>query len=432
MFWRTEWKKLAAIAAAFAACFWLPSDSPRFDNAVGEALSLTRWYAREHVILCLLPAFFIAGAIGVFVSQASVMRYLGPRAPKPLAYGVASVSGVILAVCSCTVLPLFAGIWRMGAGLGPATAFLYSGPAINVLAIVLTARVLGMELGIARAVGAVAFSVVIGLLMHMIYRREEKSKADAQFNTPEPQVERPLWQNILYFASMIGILVFANWGRPPQESGVWYAIFAARWWITSGFALVLGLMLVGWFSLKWWQVALAAVVTGALAMVFHETPMLPFLAGVVSLSIITIRQGGEAGRWFELTWSFTRQILPLLLLGVLASGFLLGRPGHEGVIPASWVSESLGGNSLRANALASVAGALMYFATLTEVPILQGLIGSGMGKGPALALLLAGPALSLPNMLVLRSIMGSQKTLVYVSLVVVMATICGLIYGACF
>ncbi len=208
--WKTEWKPLALIAGLFLACFYLPVGAPRFDNAVTEAFELVKWYAREHVILCLVPAFFIAGAIGVFVSQASVMKYLGPKANKALAYGVASVSGTILAVCSCTVLPLFAGIWRVGAGLGPASAFLYSGPAINVLAIVLTARVLGLELGIARAVGAVVFSVVIGLLMHLIFRKEELAKAAAAAQDPEPEVKRPLWQNLIYFGCMVGILVFAN------------------------------------------------------------------------------------------------------------------------------------------------------------------------------------------------------------------------------
>jgi uncharacterized membrane protein YraQ (UPF0718 family) len=212
--WKSEWKPLALILGLFLACFHLPVGAPRFDNAVTEAFELVKWYAREHVILCLVPAFFIAGAIGVFVSQASVMKYLGPKANKALAYGVASVSGTILAVCSCTVLPLFAGIWRMGAGLGPATAFLYSGPAINVLAIVLTARVLGLKMGIARAVGAIVFSVVVGLLMHLIFRQEELAKAEAAAQLPEPEVKRPLWQNIIYFACMVGILVFANWGKP--------------------------------------------------------------------------------------------------------------------------------------------------------------------------------------------------------------------------
>jgi uncharacterized membrane protein YraQ (UPF0718 family) len=231
--WKLEWKKLVWVLAVFGLCFWLPVGVDRFDNAVVEALELAKWYAREHVVLCLVPAFFIAGAIAVFVSQDAVMRYLGPQANKVLAYGVASVSGSILAVCSCTVLPLFAGIYRMGAGLGPATAFLYSGPAINVLAIILTARVLGLELGIARAVGAVGFSVVIGLIMHLIYRRQETEKIEAMASTPQPPVVRPLWQNVLFFASMIAILVFANWGRPDQAAGIWSAIYGAKWTLTT-------------------------------------------------------------------------------------------------------------------------------------------------------------------------------------------------------
>jgi len=215
--WKTEWRKLLWIAAVFLAFFFLPVTWGRFRGGVMEALVLTRWYAREHVLLCLLPAFFIAGAIGVFLSQASVMKYLGAKANKVVAYGVASVSGSVLAVCSCTVLPLFAGIWRMGAGLGPAATFLYSGPAINILAIILTARILGLELGAARAVGAVVFSIVIGLIMHFIYRKEEHDKAEAQLAMPEPTVSRPLWKNAVFFATMIAVLVFANWGAP----GTW-------------------------------------------------------------------------------------------------------------------------------------------------------------------------------------------------------------------
>jgi len=432
MDWKLEWKKLALIVAVFVTFFWLPVGTPRFDAAVTESLELTKWYAREHVILCLIPAFFIAGAIGVFVSQASVMKYLGARAPKLLAYGVASVSGTILAVCSCTVLPLFAGIWRMGAGLGPATAFLYSGPAINVLAIILTARVLGLELGIARAIGAVVFSIVIGLAMHLIYRKEEQARVEAQMNAPEPPVHRPLWKTVLYFAAMIGILVFANWGKPDQTAGFWHAVHQGKWLITSAFAVGFAAVLVLWFDLAWWKVLGVALVTAAFALALPGEPMVAFVVGAVGLSIITAAHEGEVGHWFASTWTFAKQILPLLLLGVLASGFLLGRPGHEGVIPNAWVYWAVGGNSLWANLFASVVGAFMYFATLTEVPILQGLIGSGMGKGPALSLLLAGPALSLPSMLVLRSIMGTQKTVVYCCLVVVMATISGMAYGAFF
>jgi uncharacterized membrane protein YraQ (UPF0718 family) len=430
MDWKKEWKPLAWIVAVFVIFFYLPIDSARLRGAVIESLALTKWYAQEHVILCLIPAFFIAGAIAVFVSQASVMKYLGAKANKVLSYGVASVSGTILAVCSCTVLPLFAGIYRMGAGLGPATAFLYSGPAINVLAIVLTARVLGMELGVARAVGAVGFSIIIGLLMHLIYRKEETEKVNAQMAMPEPAVNRPLWQNGLYFAAMVAILVFANWGKPDEATGFWYLIYSYKWLITGIMSFAFGAMLVFWFKLSKIAVGITALATAAIALVFPHQPLLAFSAAVVGLSIITSRREDESGEWFSQTWGFAKQILPLLFGGVLVAGLLLGRPGMEGLIPSQWISGSVGGNSLWANLFASVAGAFMYFATLTEVPILQGLIGSGMGKGPALALLLAGPALSLPNMLVIRSIMGTKKTIVFVSLVIVMATIAGMVYGA--
>lgn len=432
MNWHTEWKKLAWIAGLFLLLFYLPVGWERFDHAVLEALHLTKWYAREHVLLCLIPAFFIAGAIGVFVSQASVMKYLGAGANPLLAYGVASVSGTILAVCSCTVLPLFAGIYRMGAGLGPASAFLYSGPAINVLSIVLTARVLGLELGIARAVGAIGFSVVIGVLMALIFRKEEAAKAAARMALPAEEAGRPLWQTSLYFASMVGILVFANWGRPEQSTGIWAAIYNAKWLVTSCCAAGLGIMLVLWFQLAWWKVAMSALPVMALALLVPEQPLLAFTAGSIGLSVITSTDKGETGDWFASSWDFAKQILPLLLFGVLASGLLLGRVGQEGLIPSAWIASSVGGNSLGANFFAAFAGALMYFATLTEVPILQGLLGSGMGKGPALALLLAGPALSLPSILVLRSIMGDKKTAVFVSLVVVMATISGVLFGALF
>ena len=429
---RDEWKKLAVILAVFLGCFYLPVGGERFDGAVMESLHLVKWYAREHVLLCLVPAFFIAGAIAVFVSQASVMKYLGARANKVVAYGVASVSGTILAVCSCTVLPLFAGIYRMGAGLGPATAFLYSGPAINVLAIVLTARVLGLEMGVARAVGAIVFSIVIGLLMHLIFRKEEVEKANAQMAVPAPEVSRPLWQDVLYFASMVGILVFANWGKPAEATGFWHAIYCARWLITGGFAVAFCLILWLWFGLKLWKLLAAAVSTALVALLFPHQPMIPFAVGVIGLVAVTGTSEGETQDWLEQTWGFAKQILPLLFFGVLVAGALLGRPGHEGLIPSVWVSSAVGGNSLWSNFFASIAGAFMYFATLTEVPILQGLLGAGMGKGPGLALLLAGPALSLPNMLVIRSVIGDKKTVVYVTLVVVMATITGLIYGAVF
>ncbi len=432
MNWKNEWKALLALAAVFLAAYFLPVGATRFDDAVTEAFSLTRWYAREHVVLCLLPAFFIAGAISVFVSKASVMKYLGPAANKVLAYGVAAVSGTILAVCSCTVLPLFAGIWKRGAGLGPATAFLYSGPAINVLAIILTARILGLELGVARAVGAVVFSVVIGLVMYLIFRKEEQAKAEAAAAMPEPEVSRPLWQTVLYFASMVAILVFANWAvrKEGDPESFYFAIGSVKWIVTSVAAVAFGVILVAWFGLKWWKVVLAAAAVAALAVALPHQPMMAFAAGVVGLAVIASTDRGEVGEWFAATWGFAKQITPLLLGGVLVSGFLLGGPGGKGVVPAEWISDAVGGNSLGANFFASLAGALMYFATLTEVPILQGLIGSGMGQGPALALLLAGPALSLPSMIVLASVMGMKKMLVYVSSVVVMATITGIMYGA--
>ncbi len=432
--WAREWKPLLVIAAVFLLCFYLPVERlrelARLPGAVWEGLHLVRWYAQEHVILCLIPAFFIAGAIAVFVSQGSVLKYLGAGANKVVAYGVASVSGTLLAVCSCTVLPLFAGIYGMGAGLGPASAFLYAGPAINVLAIIFTARVLGLELGIARAVGAIVFSVVIGLLMHIIFRKEEMEKARIQARLPDPQVKRPLWQNMLFFASLVGVLVFANWGEPAEHIGLWSAIYSAKWIITSAAALVLAVILVRWFDLELLKVGAVVVAASVSALLVPGDPLVPFAVAVIGLSVITSTRAGEPGDWFGESWKFAKQILPLLLVGVLIAGMLLGRPGQEGFIPSGWVSGTVGGNSLFANLFASIAGAFMYFATLTEVPILQGLIGNGMGAGPALALLLAGPALSLPNMLVIRSVMGTRKTLAYVALVVVMSTVAGLIYGA--
>lgn len=430
--WKTEWKNLFWIIAIFLFAFYLPVGTSRFDNAVLEAFHLVRWYAREHVLLCLVPAFFIAGAIGVFVKQESVMKYLGPTANKIVAYGVGSVSGSILAVCSCTVLPLFSGIYRMGAGLGPAIAFLYSGPAINVLAIILTARVLGLELGIARAVGAVAFSVVIGGIMHFIYRKEELEKVNAAINLPPAETKRPLWKDVVYFASMVAILVFANWGRPEETTGFWYFMFAYKWYITAAASLIFAAALVLWFEFKWWKVLLVSSAVAVLSYFFSHEPLVPFAAGALGLAVITSTDEGEGGDWFASTWDFAKQILPLLLFGVLIAGALLGRPGQEGLIPGEWVVKLVGGNSLWANFFSAIVGAFMYFATLTEVPIVQGLIGSGMGKGPALALLLAGPALSLPNMLVIRSFIGTQKTIVYCMLVVIMATVSGMIFGTFF
>jgi len=430
--WQSLWKPMALIVGLFLIFFWLPIDNNRFAGAVIESLALVKWYAREHVLLCLVPAFFIAGGIACFVSQAAVMRYLGPAAKKTLAYGVASVSGTILAVCSCTILPLFAGIYQRGAGLGPATAFLYSGPAINVLAIVLTARVLGAALGGARAVGAIMFSIVIGLLMHLFFRREEQAKIEAAVHLPVPAVQRPLWHNVVYFTTMVGILIFATWGKPAVQVGLWNAIYGVKWFVTGLFAVALGVILISWFKVRMVKVALTAGAVLSLALTFPHEPLIAFSAGIVGFSVLLTTTRGETEEWYLSSWDLAKQIMPLLFAGVLVAGLLLGRPGEEGLIPAGWVSGLVGGNSFKANLFASVVGAFMYFATLTEVPILQGLLGAGMGKGPALALLLAGPALSLPNMLVIRSVMGTKKTLVFVCLVVVMSTVSGLLFGRFF
>ena len=427
---REEWKSLTIITGVFLVAFYLPTGNPRFISSIGEALDLVKWYAREHVVLCLLPAFLIAGAVGVFVGKASVMKYLGAGAKKFVSYAVASVSGSILAVCSCTILPLFAGIYRVGAGLGPATAFLYSGPAINVLAIVLTARVLGIELGVARAVGAVVFSIVIGLLMHLIFRKEEADRVTNQPAVMPDEQGRPLHQTAICFAAMIAILVFANWGKPDTTDGLWYLVYSYKWIITAISAILLAAILIVWYHLRWWMIGLAAIPAISLAIAFPGHPTLSFAAGVIGLSFVSILGKGETREWIDQSWGFAKQILPLLLAGVLVAGLLLGRPGSEGLIPSTWISSAVGGNSLFANLFASVVGAFMYFATLTEVPILEGLIGNGMGKGPALALLLAGPALSLPNMLVIRSVLGWKKTAVFVMLVIVMATISGIVFGA--
>lgn len=444
---KKELKILIWIAVIFGAAFFLPIESARFTTAIDATLDLVKWYAREHVVLCLLPAFFIAGVISIFVSQGSVLKYFGANAKKWLAYTVAAVSGTILAVCSCTILPLFSSIHKRGAGLGPAIAFLYSGPAINILAIILTARILGFEMGIARTVGAVSFSVIIGLVMAFIYRKEEKIKKEEQMNIQFPPEKRPIWQTVFHFFTLILILVFANWGAPSNgvTSGVWYSIWHYKWFITGFFGLFLGFSLVYILKIKWQWVLAAIAATGISAFLAFNlipnaklAPLVPMLVAIASLSIVTLldKNDQDNREWTFSSWGFAKQILPLLVIGVITAGFLLGST-HDGqtiagVIPNEWIQWLVGGNSIFSNFFASVVGAFMYFATLTEVPILQGLIASGMGKGPALALLLAGPSLSLPNMLVIKNVLGTQKTVVYVTLVVIMATISGLIYGGIF
>ncbi|MCF8357579.1 MAG: permease [Prolixibacteraceae bacterium] len=437
MEWKKEIKILGWIMAVFVFAFFMPVESERFKEAIVATFDLTKWYAQEHVILCLLPAFFIAGVIAVFVSQGAVMKYFGAKAKKWVAYTVASVSGTILAVCSCTILPLFSSIHKRGAGLGPAVAFLYSGPAINILAIILTARILGFEMGVARIIGAVVFAIVIGSAMSLIYRKEEKAKREEQINFPDMPEKRPVWKTAVHFFTLVLILVFANWGKPGNDvtSGGWFWLWSNKWYITSVFAMVLMFSLIFILKLKWQHVILAALATAASAFI-SPSPLIPMVVGIAGLSIITLidKKDPDNKEWTISTWGFAKQIMPLLAIGVVIAGFLLGsthdNTAMAGIIPNAWIAKLVGGNSLFSNFFASIVGAFMYFATLTEVPILQGLMAAGMGKGPALALLLAGPSLSLPNMLVIRGVMGTQKTLVYVALVVVMATISGLLFGA--
>lgn len=422
----------------FLGVYFMPLESNVFRTSLDATLDLSRWYAREHVVLCLLPAFLIAGVISVFVSQASVIKYFGAKAKKWVAYTVAAISGTVLAVCSCTILPLFSSIHKRGAGLGPAIAFLYSGPAINILAIILTARILGFEMGVARIIGAVSFSVIIGSAMSLIYRKEEKVKREEQLNFPDVPESRPMWHTALHFFTLVLILVFANWGRPTNgdTESLWYYIWAYKWHITGFFSLVLVYSLIYILKINSLHVLIGAVITGTSALIF-QSPTLTMVIGITAVSAVSLMDksdDGENKEWIMSSWGFTKQIVPLLAIGVVIAGFLLGST-HDttsipGVIPNSWIAWLVGGNSIASNIFASIVGAFMYFATLTEVPILQGLIASGMGKGPALALLLAGPSLSLPNMLVIRGIMGTQKTIVYVILVIILSTLAGLIFGS--
>jgi hypothetical protein len=432
----TETGILLIIVSIFAAVYFLPVDSIAFRDSVSQGLALLKWYAREHVILCLIPAFFIAGAISVFVSQDSFIRYFGSTSRRWLSYSIAAISGTVLAVCSCTVLPLFAGIYKKGASIGPATTFLYSGPAINILAIIMTARVLGLELGIARTIGAVGFSILIGLIMSLIYRKEEQNlpalKKPAE-NADSGKRPASHLDESLYFISMIGILVFANWGQPSGDYGFFNIVSLNKWLITALFSLLLAIMLVKYIGVRISFVIAGIAAVMILNFALPEERQLILLAAIFVLSTALFASGSMAKEWLESSWGYVKQIMPLLAIGVFVSGMLLGTPENpNGLIPNQWIEDIVGGNSLGANVFASVVGALMYFATLTEVPIIQGLLSSGMGKGPALSLLLAGPALSLPSMLVLKSIIGMRKTLVYITLVILMSSAAGVIFGSLF
>jgi len=429
-----QWKIFVAFVAVFLAAYYLPLADPKVTGAIIEAFKLLQWYARNHTLACVVPALFIAGGIMTFLSQASVMRYLGPTSSKPLAYGVAAVSGTILAVCSCSVLPMFAGIWKLGAGLGPASAFLYSGPAINVLAVFLTAQVLGFPIGAARAIGAVGFACLIGLGMALIFRREERSRAAAAVHLPEPPASRRrLWQTALYLACMVAFLVFSDWFNPGdavvhQADGtairgvvlqetrdeIMVQVQASAAGVRAGDRLVLAKT----------QIDRIEEVDSWVMSVHHVRW---YLAGLMGLAVVLMawrwfdRQ--EIREWLRNTWGFAKLLVPLLYGGVFAVGFI------SALLPEKQIGQLVGDNGLASNLVGSLVGALFYFATLTEVPITQALMEHGMARGPALALLLAGPALSLPNMIVIMRVMGTAKTVAFCGLVVVMATASGLIYG---
>jgi uncharacterized protein len=430
---KEEWKKLSWIVGLFVVAYLLPLGSPRVKDAIYEAFRLLQWYAREHTLACVVPALFIAGAITTFLSQASVLRYLGPKANKLLAYSVASVAGCVLAVCSCSVLPMFAGIYRLGAGLGPAAAFLYSGPAINILAIFLSARVLGLDIGVARAVGAIVFAVVIGLLMALIFRKEEKEKSAAMLRMPESAAsERPLWKTSLYFLCMILFLVFSDWFNPgiatvTLKDGTQMKVHVRY---ETKDTLTLQLYDEGGETTQEVKTYDRSEIKSiepvpSLTQTIHGIRW--YLAGILLLVVLAMVRRWftreEVGQWMSATWDFTKMLVPLLYGGVFLVGFV------SVFIPEKQVALLVGDNSLSSNVVASVVGAFFYFATLTEVPITEMLMKLGMAKGPALALLLAGPALSLPSMLVIRSIMGTKKALVFIALVVVMATVTGILFG---
>jgi uncharacterized membrane protein YraQ (UPF0718 family) len=428
-----EWKTFAWLAGVFLAAYLFPLGNPKVLNAIFEAFRLLQWYVREHTLACVVPAMFIAGAISTFLSQASVMRYLGPNSNRLMAYTVGSVSGVILAVCSCSVLPMFAGIYSMGAGLGPASAFLYSGPAINVMAIFLSARVLGFDLGVARAVGAIAFAFVIGLLMALIFRRDEKKRSDAAMQMPEPPPgRRSLWQTSLYFLCMVLFLVFSDWYNTndvtitmKDKSQIAANVrYQARDTIDIRAYEADGRLST---QIRRLNVADIQEVKPVPSRTMTIHGMKWYLAGAMGIAVLLMLwrwfSRDEIKEWMQATWNFGKMIVPLLFGGVFITGFI------GALIPETYVANLVGGNSLMANFAAAFVGMLWYFATLTEIPITEMLMKLGMGKGPALALLLAGPALSLPSILVLYKIIGVKKTFAFCLLTVLMSTIVGVLFG---
>jgi uncharacterized membrane protein YraQ (UPF0718 family) len=429
-----EWKIAAAFVVIFLIAYFLPLADPKYSAAIVEAFKLLQWYARNHTLACVVPALFIAGGIITFLSQASVMRYLGPKANKIAAYSVASVAGTVLAVCSCSVLPMFAGIWKMGAGLGPASAFLYSGPAINILAIFLTARVLGLDIGLWRALGAIGFAFLVGLGMAFLFRREERQKLEAAMLMPEPPpARRKGWQSGLLLACMIGFLVFSDWFNPgdaivrrtdgTEIRGVVLQEMRDEVMIQVQQS-VAGIRAGDRLTLRKADIASIDESRSWVMDVFH---IRWYLAGLMLLAVAAMVwrwvTRDEFKTWMVNTWSFAKLLIPLLFGGVFVVGFI------SALLPDKQIGQLVGDNSLRANFIASVIGALFYFATLTEVPITQALMEHGMARGPVVALLLAGPALSLPNMLVLIRVMGVKKTAAFCALIVVMATVSGMIAG---
>lgn len=428
-----DWKKFAWLVGIFLGVYFLPLGNAKVSNAVLEAFRLLQWYAINHTLACVVPAMFIAGAISTFLSQASVMRYLGPKANRPLAYTVASVSGVVLAVCSCSVLPMFAGIYTMGAGLGPASSFLYSGPAINVMAIFLSARVLGFDLGVARAVGAISFAFVIGLLMAVIFRHGEKKRNELAMQMPDPPHNpRPLWKTGLYFLCMIMFLVFSDWYNTNDVTITLTngTVISANVRYSTQDALDIqeyqpdGRLAPELKRLDRSSLAKVEPVPG-FTMTIHRIKW--YLAGAMGLAILLMLwrwfSRDEVRQWMNATWDFGLMIVPLLFGGVFATGFI------GALIPEQYVANWVGGEGLWSNFVAAFVGMLWYFATLTEIPVTQMLMRLGMGKGPALALLLAGPALSLPSILVIYKIVGFKRTFVFCLLTVAMSTIVGYLFG---